>query len=724
MINPKYNLDVDDGGGKMNDTYIFSKDLRLLLLKNHYLVISDINNDNIDNSNLALGIVNSFLSIGYKLSESAFNILKRCDASVLTAFYDNNFLILKEIKGSKKHIVFYKNFPDLDDVDDYEYVIRAKLHYLTANESEYGFINDDIKIKERKYDEIKVAHYDELDILTKTDAVSHLRNYISNLFSYNTAINRNLFDSIKEFRKKYSLLDIKDIPFKENIAIYACTKPNKKDIDKNELKYATTVTDVLRIYYVISNNLTVFDKAKFISLKRESRRNILNRLEEIVSSKGDLINAINDFYSHEKLWKSAFNYLHVFEYKNKYKMMYQIADTIRNGKSLSFNSLLEKAKNNQEKYLKMLKSKPGEFARKLNYLILNPNYDLNLTLKYFEDIAKNVSTKVLLELYTYFMNRDSLNYRLFKIPTSFYTKFYQRNVMLSPLDDETKNRIISIIKKSLEEKFESYEKIEDVYVDPALKDVILPPDIRNGSLNFDGLIFGSKIKLTNNKFLRVFTTWKNEKNERIDIDLAMEMFDENINQIGNLSWHNMKGGKEIDARHSGDLITAPLPLGATEFIDINLFKAREKVRYLVITNTMYLGLTFKELSYCYSGVMLSDTRLNKLYDEKAVYIKSKLNQERGLENIAFVIDLLNLELIWVDMPYCDYYGSVTYDSLGVKSILIDVLRKRMIMYDFIMLHKKHMSFVTDINEAKVIIGPTNQANINPLNFETLTKDLF
>ena len=54
--------------------------------------------------------------------------------------------------------------------------------------------------------------------------------------------------------------------------------------------------------------------------------------------------------------------------------------------------------------------------------------------------------------------------------------------------------------------------------------------------------------------------------------------------------------------------------------------------------------------------MLSDTRLNKLYDEKAVYIKSKLNQERGLENIAFVIDLLNLELIWVDMPYCDYYG--------------------------------------------------------------------
>lgn len=708
----------------MNDRYIFSKNLRLLLLKNHYLVINDINNDNIDNSNLALGIVNSFLSIGYKLSQSAFNILKRCDASVLTAFYINNFSILKEIKGSKKHVVFYKNFPDLDDVDDYEYIIRARLHYLTANESQYGFINDDIKIKKREDDKIKLPHYDEIDILVKTDAISYLRNYISNLFSSNTAINRNLFDSIKEFRKKYSLLDIKEIPFKENIAIYAYTKADNKNIDKNELKYATTVTDVLRIYYMISNNQTVFDNIKFISLNRKSRRNILNRLEKIVTSKGDLINGISDFYLHEKLRQSAFNYLHVFEYKNKYKMMYQIADTIRNGKSLSFNAILEKEKNNQENYLKILKSKPGEFARKLNYLILNPNYDLNLTLKYFEDIAPEVSTKVLLELYTYFMNRDSLKYRLFKIPTSFYTKFYQRDVTLSPLSEETKNRIISIIKKSLEDKYESYEKIEDVYVDPILKDMILPPVIRNSSLNFDGLIFGSKIKLTNNKFLRVFTTWKNEKKERIDIDLALEMFDENFNQIGNLSWHNMLGGKEIDARHSGDLITAPLPLGATEFIDINLFKAREKVRYLLVTNTMFLGLTFKELSYCYSGVMLSDTRLKKLYDEKAVYIKSKLNQESGLQNIAFVIDLLNLELIWVDMLYCDYYGSVTCESLGVKSILIDALKKRLSIYDFIMLHKKHMSFVTDINKSKVIIGPPNKMNINSLNFETLTKDLF
>ena len=48
----------------------------------------------------------------------------------------------------------------------------------------------------------------------------------------------------------------------------------------------------------------------------------------------------------------------------------------------------------------------------------------------------------------------------------------------------------------------------------------------------------------------------------------------------------------------------------------------------------------------------------------------------------------------------------------------------MSIYDFIMLHKKHMSFVTDINESKVIIGPPNKANINSLNFETLIKDLF
>lgn len=706
----------------MQNEYLFTNNILLYLLKKQCLVVDKIS----DNANLqlVLPIVNSFLSIGYQLDEKSIMLLSKCTKASLTKFYFTYFTLLKQIKGSKKHIVFYQNFPNIANISKLEYLLRANLHYFIALESNYGFMNEDMLVEDKKTDNIKNPHYDLLKVITEAEAIVMLQNDITNMFLANTAINRNLYQTIKDFRAKYDLLEIKEIPFKENIAIYAYTKDNNKLISLNELKYAKTVTDVLRIYFMISNNNTVLTQGKFISLKRAVRRNVLKRLEEIVSSKGDLVTGIADFYLNKDLWKVAFNYLHVFEYKNKYKLMFQVANTIRNKKSLSFFANLERVKSEQVKYLDLLKSKPGYFARQLNYLINNSDYDFELTIKYFTFLANKMSTKVLLELYTYFINRDTLDYRLFKIPSSYGASYYEKSMKLEPLEESKKQQILVIIKKALEEKFSSYKQIDDVYVEENLRDVVIPPVIRNSSFNFTNLIYGSRVKLQDKKYLRVFTTWKNEKNTRIDIDLALEIYDDKFSQIACLAWHNMTGGKDIDAYHSGDLITAPMPLGATEFIDINLMKAQTKARYLVVTNTIYAGLTFKELSYCYSGVMLSDMRLNKLYDEKLVYIKSKLNQEKGLQNIAFVVDLLNLELIWVDMPYDAYYGSITYQSLGVKSVLIDVLKERMSVYDFIMLHNKHMTFVPDKDKAKVVIANSLDATINPLNFETFTKEFF
>lgn len=710
---------------------IFSNNITFILLKNHFLVINDVKDkiDNTNNSNLVLAIVNSFLSLGYKLDDSSIELLSKCDSEELTRFYFANVTIMKQIKGCYPHIIFYKNFPNLENVSKFEYIARANLHYFTASTSDYGFMNEDITSDDNEKEEdndgeIKNPHFDELKILTMSNAIIYLREYITNLFLANTAINRDLYDAIKDFRLDYKLSYIEEIPFKENIAVYAYTKASNKIIGKEELKYALTVTDVLRIYYMLSNKEPIFSGNKFISLKRQCRRNILSRLEAIVKSKGSISNAINDFYLHEELWKTAFNYLHVFEFKEQYKCMYEIADIIRNGKSLSFFANLEKLKDNQIDYLNLLSTKPGEFARKLNYLLTNPKYDNNLTLEYFKNIASQVSTKLLLEIYCYFNNRDNLDYRLFKIPTAYSFKYYEREAKLVPLDMTLINNIISIIKNALEEKFSNYERLEDVYVDENLKNYVIPPIIRNSSLNFDDLLYGCRIKLKDSNYLRVFTTWKNEKDTRIDIDLAVEMFDDNFKQIGCLAWHNMEGGRFIDAYHSGDLISAPLPFGATEFVNINLLKARKRVRYLVVTNTMFSGLTFKELSYCYSGVMLSDEKMKRLYDEKAVFIKSKLNQDKALQNIAFIIDLLNLELIWVDMPYDSYYGSVTYESLGVRSVLVDAVKERMNVYDFIMLHKQHITFVDDPKKAKILISNTSDATINPLNFEKFSKDFF
>ena len=122
---------------------IFSNNITFILLKNHFLVINDVKDkiDNTNNSNLVLAIVNSFLSLGYKLDDSSIELLSKCDSEELTRFYFANVAIMKQIKGCYPHIIFYKNFPNLENVSKFEYIARANLHYFTASTSDYGFMN-------------------------------------------------------------------------------------------------------------------------------------------------------------------------------------------------------------------------------------------------------------------------------------------------------------------------------------------------------------------------------------------------------------------------------------------------------------------------------------------------------------------------------------------------------------------------------------------------------
>lgn len=692
--------------------------LRHVLLKNNILFFKGKGKKKPeDNTKLVLAIINSFLSLGFKLDEKAIKILNIYNKDSLTNFYNSSIPLLKEISSVKDHFIFYKNFPNLENISEFEYIVRANLHYLTATNLNYGFVNQDISSDKVETEE-EGNNYTTLKILVNKNAYLYLRDYFTNLFKGDVAINRNLYEAIKIFRTYDELGELTDIPFKENIACFILTKNGSLSL--KDLAICHNVTDILRIYCILSDGKTIIRNNKFKSLPRMTRRNIVKRLEELCASSY----VLDDFLRHEVEWKNAFNYLHIFEYKEIAPKVCAIANEIRNGKLRSFRGILETKKKNQEDYLKMLSTKPGEFARSLNYLLSIESYDSELTLSYFSKIVSSISTKVLLELYTYFNCRNSLDFRLFKIPTSYNFAYYQVENKLKTIPNNIISDIIDIIIKGLINKFENYNKLDKVYVDESLKNVVIPLIIRNSSLVYDTFLYGTKIKLEEQNYLRVFTTWKNENNVRQDIDLAMEVYDEKFNQIANLSWHNMSGGKKFDAYHSGDLVTAPLPLGASEFIDINLIKARTQARYLIITNTIFSGLSYDKLSYCYSGVMLSEYRLKKLIDPKSIYIKAKLCQESSLQNVAFVIDLKTLELIWVDMPLDSYYGSTTYGSLGVKSLLVDVLKPRMNLYDFIMLHNKHINFVDNSSEAEIIIANTDTANINPTDLAKFSLDWF
>ena len=704
-----------------------AKEILYLLLKNNIIYIDDLpltNNEedkNINNGEEILNLKTSFLSLGYILDEKDVN-LSSYPLSLLKRFYNRNFNLLKEIKGNKKHVIFYPNFPKVDKISEDEMYLRAALHYLTVSKNDIGFLNDDLKEEKRLKDRIEQINYETLKVLSEKDAIKFLAHYFKTLFEGNSPITYATKYPLLEFTKKYKIEEIEDIPFKENIYLYIRTKKNNKRISYSHLKFCKNVNDVLRVYQALIEDCPIFYNNHLKSIPRYTRRVLIRKLEELIQNNKY---AIEDFNRYKEFWKKAFKYLHVFEYKNIAPSLYDLAYKIRNEKIETYNSKLNKYLTDQAKYLSLIKIKPGEFARKLFYILSIKDFNEDLTLEAFKEIASKVSTKVLLELYTYALNRNKYNKRVFKIMSPTVFKMHLEIDARDKMSDELLIKIEEIIKEALTKKFSSYPKIEKkVYVDEALKDVVIPPVIRNSSLTFSNLLYGTHVKLDNKNYLRCFTTWKNTKNERIDIDLSMEVFDENLNQIASLAWHNLKGGKKFDAYHSGDIISAPSKAGASEFIDINLAKARLNARYLAICNTIYSGVPFDKIDYCYSGIMLTEHRLNSLYREDLVNIKSKLNQKNGNMNLAFVIDLKSNELIWLDVPISEGYYSISEDNISILGALIDGLKSRINFYDYINLHVKHVNLIKNKEEADLIIGNDINADINPIDLNNFSINWF
>ena len=678
-------------------------------------------------------ILVSFLSLGFKLETSSIELLKKLDVKNLKKFYLNSFDLLKNIKGANvKHKIFYSEFPNMKSYKDYDYFINALLHYSTATTHDYGYMPSE-KLNGTKYYFDQNKEFTEIKILLYEEAIKYLTTYFTTMLEGTKVISYENLELLKAFVKDYpNKVKPSVIPFKCNMASYIGIyiermKKNKvgEVLENLDLSFVKTSTDVLRLYAVISKqNVELQDKVKFISLDRKARRIILNLLNDIALNNKYII---DDLVSHEFLWKRAFEYLHIGEYKNLYPEIYDAANKLRSGEYQTYNSELTKClEEGSAKAFKLLMIKPGIFARKLDYILRSKKFSHQETLEYFKKCSSDISTNVLLSLLQHFKNRSNTSLTrtiMYHKPHSF--------VCLDIADerDEIPSNILEVVINTIEEilqdKFSSYPLLEKVYLDECMNNYMTPINNKNASSGFHTLSFGSKIKLNSDKnILRFFTHWKNN-HSRIDIDISAELFNTDFEYINSLAWHNMKGGKDIDAYHSGDIVTAPN--GASEFIDINIAKAKKKkIRYIVISNSVYTSDNFKEVPECFTGVIFKD-KINKdehVFNAQDVEIKIDLTQDRTNECLAFLVDIEKMELIWLDIPsYEENYFVVAADDYAyISAIIKKATSYNVSIYDLIKLHKKHITFTDNKDEALLVIDDSVNSLINPYNLELISKD--
>jgi hypothetical protein len=191
------------------------------------------------------------------------------------------------------------------------------------------------------------------------------------------------------------------------------------------------------------------------------------------------------------------------------------------------------------------------------------------------------------------------------------------------------------------------ERFDLAVIDAALADVPAPMRERAASAQFAGWPRGSVRRLPDEAVLRLFLHWQDTGTARVDLDLSCAFFDADWRRLGHCDYTQLRFGGNA-AIHSGDLTSAPAPLGATEFLDLSMPKlAALGVRYAVPVVLSYNAVPFELLEEAFAGLMLPLSN-GEQFDAARVEQRFDLRGNARML-LPMVVDLTTGGLLWVDL---------------------------------------------------------------------------
>ena len=267
--------------------------------------------------------------------------------------------LIENAVGNKAKLEPLYKLPKVMEKDEVELYIDAIIYFLTS------FEVTPMSERETRYPLLQVVDLKVIELGSEEDFMS----IFTNLVSSKSSISGQDKDVLKFFVENYKEEVLKylpeEIPFKEILAYTTmlCMELNGA-IEYFIPKYKSA-TDVLRLATAMSNgDVSLAKNTRFISFNRRERRFLLNLLENT--------NKLEENMNiHKNKWIKLGEKLHPSEYRNL-KKVNKAFYAIRNGVKIeTFNSLVEKAFNEEkvDEVLSLLKSKPGEFARKLDRML-------------------------------------------------------------------------------------------------------------------------------------------------------------------------------------------------------------------------------------------------------------------------------------------------------------------------------------------------------------------
>ena len=646
-------------------------------------------------------IIKNLSAYGFILTKEVHDALEGCQQTSVSKWYKEVSTILKEMVGDNvKHRPMYPNFPEqVMDMDECELYMRAILYYWTGWSENFP--------EEERGDMAELVDLKKIELATEADLFAIFTNLASSKTNISETNKLELYWFVDTYKEEILKYMPSDIPLKENKALlFNAFLRNNLPVSSLNIK---TATDVLRIAVSMQEgDISLAKTHKFKSFKRKERVLLLELLNNANNIEEDMLRF-------KLMWLRLGEKLHPGEYEKKFNKAYTAFNKIRNGiKIHTYASALNKEINGMEleKAIQFLVQRPGEFARKLDFLLRTFVGDEQYILDQFKGVADKVETTVLFQVLGFYKNRNSdFDKRSFFIKGNL-AKMYVIDNNLDVLSKKWIAQVILIIQEALVSKYAGKDPMGKVFVDPMLDQYLIPTSQRSASKSLVTITRGSKIDFGKKDFLRFFIHWKNIEggygySGRVDLDLSAYALADDFTSKGQIAYYNLREGY---ATHSGDITNAPK--GASEFIDINIAKAlHEGIRYVVMIVNGYTPQPFCSIPECFAGWMVrQDAQKGKIFEARTVQNKYDLTADTKI-GIPVVFDLLERKAIWADLGlknYPAFPNNLNNNKYNINLLIQSIVKtQKSTLYDLFMSHAAGRGELVDnMDDADVIFSDT------------------
>lgn len=665
---------------------------------------------------------------GYTMSETLFDKLVHMKAKNREVVYDALVSGLKEITGADKvYNPMYPNFPEsVMEKDDFELYFNAIVHYWS-----FGTLLP----YEEKEERVPLFNTAKVKVLN-AGSFDDLNDIFNNLCASKTSLSKSDVEDMIFILNSAKVALPDEIPFKENTAC-VCRLLVDTGVDTDGSlckKYVKTATDVLRLVTAMSDgDVSLAENTKFRNLKRSERRIIMN----LLTGCG---NAAEDMSRYAGRWIRVGEKLHPGEFaKNeRYTKAVQAFGIIRNdGKIQSFAGKVDAvvASGDVNAVVSLLKKRPGEFARRIDFLLrtFDKDADRKTVIMGFASVAKDVSSTVLLQVREHFINKldGSDDMRVFFPKGNLARSYYIKNDKTETVTEDAMKMVIAVCESALVNIYGNREFLGKVYIDEALKNYTVPFSLRSAGKTMTAVSRGSRIAIDDSaKIIRPFIWWTNTKDDIIDVDLSVAVFADDWNCLEHVSYNNLESDR-FGICHSGDIINGG-PVGGegvAEFIDLDIEKALSAgARYVVFNVYNFSNENFSKMEHAAFGFMIrNDMKIGEIFEPSTV--KQRMDLASATTTcIPVIFDLKERVFVWCDMALTADHVRAGFGGINVESNLpsVVVTCKAMVdvkkpnLYDLFTFNAKARGVITDNpDEADIRFGLDNDCDVKPSDIDVI-----